>query len=101
MPASHNQIVLDQKTQRRNKEHDVGRFLCYDGDNVVVMRKGENNSKKKSFAVRCWTGLGLIIYAGNGHMEVRGYSECMDISAIQDLDSVVKMAYRFINPEEE
>lgn len=87
------QLVLDQKTQKRNKEQDVPPlFACYDGENTV---------NKNTVSIRVWNGAGLIVLAGRGHVQVRGHSDSLDLNGQMQLSEVLKRAYLFNNPDGE
>lgn len=87
---NHNQITLDQKTQKRNADHDCLPFICFDGDNVV---------NKKRVPVRCWVGMGLVVYASSGFMQVRGYSEAMDEGKMIAFHEVMTKCHQYNFPE--
>lgn len=85
-----NELCLDQRTQKRNKLEDIPPFICYDGENVF---------KKKSISVRCWSGLGIILYAGAGHIQIRGMSEPMDQQTMLAFDACIKRAFQYLYPD--
>lgn len=77
------QLHLDQRTQKRAPAHDVGKFLCY---------TGENKKGKSSYRVWAWNGMGLIILSDGHNIQIRGCSDVLDDDAKREFLAAVQKA---------